>query len=124
MIIKGHILTNKGYIDVSNLNKECRLINHMAKPVAIKKLRKSKVSKVIKFKNNPDLEISLDSKVATLYGVKDVSSLVGKTVYVWQMSGRVISDEAIIVHLEKPVVCYNIELEDGSSYFCENYPLS
>lgn len=123
MIVKGYILTNKGYINVSELTKDYKLVNRMAKPTAIKKLRRSKVSTIVKFKHNPNLEISLDTKIITLYGAKDVSELEGKTIYVWQRSGRVMPDEVSIVHLEKPVVCYNIELEDGSDFFCENYPL-
>ena len=102
MIVKGNILTNKGYVDVTELTKKNSTINRMSRPLKILRLKKNKVDTIIKFKNNPNLAVSLDTKIVTIYGAKDVSELAEKTIYIMQRDGRIVSDSVYIQHLEEP----------------------
>lgn len=123
MIVNGNILTNKGYVDVNELTKKNSTINRMSRPLKILRLKKNKVDTIIKFKNNPKLVVSLDTKIVTIYGAKDVSELADKNIYIMQRDGRIVSDTITIQHLEEPVTCYDIGVENDDNFFCENYPL-
>ena len=120
MIVKGYIATNKGYVEISELTKDYKLVN-MSTSFSVTGIKKSKTKTIVKFKNNPFLEVTLNSKIYTLYGTKNINELNGKTVYLQQANSRVLPDEITIVHLEKPVPCYEIVSEEPGTFFCEGY---
>ena len=121
MIVEGFLETNKGYVDITKLTTEYRLVNLLT-PTLIKEIKKSKTNVIAKFKHNPNLKVTLDSKIRTVHGVVSVSDLVGKTFYLQQLSGRVLPDEIVVVHLKKPVACYDIQSEKTDTFYCEGYP--
>ena len=104
MIVKGYIETNKGYVYISDVTKDHKLVNLLT-PTLI-----------------TDIKVTLDSKIRTIHGIKTVGDLAGKTFYLQQLSGRVLPDEIVVVHLKKPVACYDIQSEKTDTFYCEGYP--
>lgn len=121
MIVKGYIETNKGYVYISDVTKDHKLVNLLT-PTLITDIKKSETNVVAKFKYNTKLKVTLDSKIRTIHGIKTVGDLAGKTFYLQQLSGRVLPDEIVVVHLKKPVTCYDIQSEKTDTFYCEGYP--
>ncbi len=119
MIIKGFISTDKGPVDIVELNAGDRVLNQMHRPHTVTAIEAEEVDGAVSFKKNPSLLLAKETSVRTLYGNIYLHGAKKTSVHMVQPNMREVRDTAVPV--EGKFTAYRIKVDGGDSLFTSNY---
>ncbi len=119
MILKGNVLTNQGPKPIESLTTDDVVSNLNNRPCKILKITSGEVSKVVRFKHNPDLLISADTAIDTMYGKMMPKD--GDAYIHYQCEMPCFHDELTLETLPEPMNGYELVLDSGNGIFVNGY---
>ena len=121
MIIQGQVLTANGPVDIKNLKPGDKVLNQLHRAFAVTAVQKKTVSVAYAFTKNPNLMVTKETIIKTVYGSKKVEKTENVFFYMAQPNARMIKDKAQKVLDE--YIAYDIQAEGCNSIFVSNYCL-
>lgn len=123
MIVNGKVSTINGYIDIKNLNIGDYVLNRRNRRILITDIKLSQITNIITFIKDPEIVLSDDTVLNTIYGKKKIQDLLDDTIYFLLPNGKIEKEKYIVTKLETPVIGYQIILETPDSYYVNQYSI-
>lgn len=123
MIVNGKVSTINGYIDIKNLNIGDYVLNRRNRRILITDIKLSQITNIITFIKDPEIVLSDDTVLNTIYGKKKIQDLLDDTIYFLLPNGKIEKEKYIVTELETPVIGYQIILETPDSYYVNQYSI-
>ena len=123
MIVNGKVSTINGYIDIKNLNIGDYVLNRRNRRILITDIKLSQITNIITFIKDPEIILSDDTVLNTIYGKKKIQDLLDDTIYFLLPNGKIEKEKYIVTELETPVIGYQIILETPDSYYVNQYSI-
>ena len=123
MIVNGKVSTINGYIDIKNLNIGDYVLNRRNRRILITDIKLSQITNIITFIKDPEIVLSDDTVLNTIYGKKKIQDLLDDTIYFLLTNGKIEKEKYIVTELETPVIGYQIILETPDSYYVNQYSI-